>query len=134
MTRRTRIMRKSIITTLVVSIVCLLVGGVLVGVSVYQMTNPFMYSYDFADGFFSYTMKYASSMATNSVYYQSMFQIGKLLVLCAVILGGATLIAHIIDTKKIKPAKVSSSTRTKAEPIDIPVQPESTEAKADKEE
>ena len=120
-------MRKSIITTLVVSIVCLLVGGSLIGVSVYQMTNPFMYSYDFSDAFFSYTMKYASNIATNSVYYQSMFQIGNLLVLCAAILGGATLIAHVIDRKKVKPMKVSASTSRKAEPIDIPVMEDAKE-------
>lgn len=119
-------MRKSIITTLVITIVCLLVGGSLIGVSVYQMTNPFMYSYDFADGFFSYTMKYASNVATNSVYYQSMFQIGNLLVLAAAILGGATLIAYVIDKKNVKPVKVQ---QPKAKPIDIPVMEEVKEAK-----
>ena len=124
-------MRKSIITTLVISIVCLLVGGALIGVSVYQMTNPFMYSYDFADGFFSYTMKYASNVATNSVYYQSMFQIGELLVLAAAILGGATLISHVIDTKKVKPAKVTSSYQKKAEPIDIPVMEDGKDEKVE---
>ena len=119
-------MRKSIITTLVITIVCLLVGGSLIGVSVYQMTNPFMYSYDFADGFFSYTMKYASNVATNSVYYQSMFQIGNLLVLAAAILGGATLIAYVIDRKNVKPVKLQ---QPKAKPIDIPVMEDVKEAK-----
>ena len=114
-------MRKSIITTLVISIVCLLVGGVRIGVSVYQMTNPFTYSYDFAEGFFSYSMKYASNIATNSVYYQCMFQIGEILLLSAAILGGATLIAYVINTRKGNGVKVARNQAPKAEPIDIPV-------------
>lgn len=125
-------MRKSIITTLVITIVCLLVGGSLIGVSVYQMTNPFMYSYDFADGFFSYTMKYASNVATNSVYYQSMFQIGCLLVLVSAILGAATLVAHVIDSRKVSPVKVQR--QPKAKPIDIPVMDEVKEAEKEPEE
>ena len=124
--RRTMNMRKSIITTLVISIVCLLVGGILIGVSLYQMTNPFTYSYDMGNGFFSYTMKYVSNVAVNSVYYEAMFRIGELLFLSAVILLSAALIAHVIadDSSSRSKSSRNCSRNQKVEPVVIPVMEE----------